>query len=111
MLLDSLDLDPSDLAARAGWALKPEGACKGDVCVPVPAAARESAAALAERLGMPVVHDEVHGLWAVGPATATGRGLDTAEAPEIELPDLDGRAFSLSSLRGKRVVVAAWASW
>jgi hypothetical protein len=111
MLLDSLDLDASDLAERAGWQLKPEGACKGDVCVPLPEEARTSAAGLAQRLGMPVLHDEAHGVWAVGPSSASGRALDTAEAPELVLPDLDGKPFALSSLRGKRVVLAAWASW
>ena len=111
MLLDSLDLDPADLAVRAGWELKPEGACKGDVCVPLPDEARSDAAALAERLGMPVVHDELHRLWAVGPSTATGRALESAVAPELVLPDLEGNEVALSSLRGQRVVLVAWASW
>lgn len=111
MLLDSLDLDPADLAARAGWQLKPEGACKGDVCVPLPEESRASARGLADRLGMPVLHDEAHGVWAVGPATVTGRALESALAPELELPDLDGNVVALSSLRGRKVVLAAWASW
>ena len=111
MLLTSLDIDPADLAERAGWELKPEGACKGDACVPLPADARSSAAALAERLGMPVVQDEIHRLWAVGPSTAAGRALETAVVPELVLPDLDGNELALSSLRGQRVVLAAWASW
>ena len=111
MLLASLDIDPADLAARAGWELKPAGACRGDVCVPLPDEARSSAAALAERLGMPVVQDDFHRLWAVGPSTATGRALQTAVAPELVLPDLDGNEVALSSLRGRRVVLAAWASW
>jgi peroxiredoxin len=32
-------------------------------------------------------------------------------APEITLPDVDGKAIQLSSLRGKIVVVDFWASW
>ena len=40
-----------------------------------------------------------------------GRTLASAECPEITLPDLDGEAFSLSSLRGRKVVLVAWASW
>ena len=81
------------------------------MCVPLGDEARGSAGALAERLGMPVVHDEAHGLWAVGPASVTGRALATAEAPELVLPDLDGNDFALSSLRGRKVVLVAWASW
>ena len=33
------------------------------------------------------------------------------EAPEIALKTIDGKAFSLRSLRGKYVVVDFWASW
>jgi peroxiredoxin len=32
-------------------------------------------------------------------------------APEISLPDPDGNMFSLSSLKGKMVVIDFWASW
>jgi len=32
-------------------------------------------------------------------------------APEITLPDTDGKTFSLSSLKGKYVLVDFWASW
>jgi hypothetical protein len=99
-----------------GWAVKPEGACRGDVCVPLPAEARLDGDRLridvvAERLGAPVVHDDERGVWSVGPATVGGRAIATAEAPELELPDLDGNVFRLSSLRGKKVLLVAWASW
>jgi len=30
---------------------------------------------------------------------------------ELELPDADGNLFKLSSLRGQKVLLAAWASW
>jgi peroxiredoxin len=33
------------------------------------------------------------------------------QAPEISLPDTDGQLFSLSSLRGKYVLIDFWASW
>jgi hypothetical protein len=65
---------------------------------------------LANRLGMPVVHDEEHGLWAVGPEGG-GRFLESAVCPEIVLPDLDGNLFAISSLRGKKVLLVAYASW
>lgn len=32
-------------------------------------------------------------------------------APELTMPDTEGRSFSLSSLRGKYVLVDFWASW
>ncbi len=117
MLLDHLEADPVVFAERTGWEIKPEGACRAEVCVPLPPAARTASGDLdikvvAERLGMPLVHDEAHGLWALGPATAVnGRALPSAVAPELVLPDAAGNEFRLSSLRGQKVVLAAWASW
>jgi hypothetical protein len=116
MILERLDVGADELAAATGWDLKPEGACRGDVCVPLPAEARAAggrvdAEVVAERLGMPLVHDGDHGLWALGPATVGGRALDTAAAPDVTLPDLDGNPFRLSTLHGRKVLLVAWASW
>lgn len=116
MLTERLAAPADELAARTGWVAKPEGLCKGELCVPLPAGARLESDLLdldvvAERLGMPVVHDDQHGLWALGPATASGRALDTAVAPAVELPDVDGNPFKLSSLLGQKALLVAWASW
>jgi hypothetical protein len=117
MILDDLVIDDAAFAQRTGWDVKPEGACKGEVCVPLPAEARFADGRLdtrvvAERLGMPFVTDDAHGLVALGPeTTVNGRVLTTARAPELELPDIDGNPFRLSSLRGQKVLLVAWASW
>jgi hypothetical protein len=114
VILDRLEIDRDELAARTGWQLKPEGACKGDLCVPLGgdrvAEGPVDVRALAERLGMALVHDERRGAWALGP-DSLGRALASAELPDLELPDRHGRPFSLRSLRGTRIVMVAWASW
>ena len=112
MILDSLTVDASEFEARTGWQAKPEGLCKGERCVPLPAgaAAQLDATMLSERLGMPLIHDDVTGVWVLGPE-AGGRALTTAVAPDLELPTLDGAMFRLSSLLGRKVLIAAWASW
>ena len=117
MLLRDLHIEADELAARTGWTIKPEGACKAEICVPLPEGARGTdgridVGVLATRLGMPVVADEAHGLWALGPETAvTGRALSSAVAPELTLPDWRGDEFRLSSLRGRKVALISWASW
>jgi hypothetical protein len=116
VILDQLETDASEFARQTGWTLKPEGACRGDVCVPLPDDARTSDGrvaipAVAERLRMPLLHDESHGVWSLGPASVTGRALATAEAAELSLPDLNGDLVSLESLRGQKVILVAWASW
>jgi len=57
------------------------------------------------------VHDADEGLWSIGPESLGGRTLATAVAPELVLPDFDGNEFRLSSLRGQKVVLLAWAPY
>ena len=115
MLLDRLRVPLTEFEAESGWSLKPQGACRGDVCVPLPADAVQDdvvdVRAVAERLGMPLVHDADAGLWALGPETLSGHALPTAVAPDLALPTLDGTEFRLSSLHGRKVVMVAWAPY
>ena len=108
MIIDRLDEPPADLEQRTGWTVKPEGACRDDVCVPLPSPF--DAVELARRLGMALVADEAHGIWALGPESG-GHALAGPELPDIVLPDRNGRDFALRSLRGTKVIMIAWASW
>lgn len=98
-----------------GWAVKPEGACQGEICVPLPGGALGADGTVdvelvAERLGMPLVREGE--VTSVGPAVLSqGKVLETAVAPDFELPTLDGDLFRLSSLRGQKVVLVAWAPY
>jgi hypothetical protein len=111
MILQSLDIGPEQFAAGTGWVIKPEGACKGDACVPLDRTGGFDLVATTERLGMALVPDEATGLWAVGPESFGNRALTSAEAPELVLSDLAGEEFRLSSLRGQKVLLVAWAPW
>jgi len=111
MILDRLDIDADTFAAGTGWVIKPEGACKGDVCVPLPRNGSFDVVDTANRLGMALVHDEARDVWALGPEAFTGRTLVSAEAPDVVLQDLDGNDFHLSSLRGQKVVIVSWAPY
>ena len=112
MILTSLEVPAAEFKHRTGWAIKPEGACRDDRCVPLPDGAHDpvDVQVLAERLGMPLVRDDAAGLWALGPE-AGGPALASAIAPELELPDADGSTFRLESVRGQKVLLVAWASW
>jgi hypothetical protein len=114
LILEQLEVNPEDLRRGTGWELKPEGLCKDDRCFPLPAGAAADGpldvTVVADRLGMPLVHDERHGVWALGPESGD-HVLASAELPPIVLSDVDGRAFDLTSLRGEKVLIAAWASW
>ena len=117
---ESIWLSAQDMSAATGWDLKPEGLCRGDLCVPL--TSRQTAplqrdgaidaAGFWRAQGHPVVHDAAGGAWVLG-ASASDRAsaLQSLEAPDFELPDLAGRMTSLSQHRGKKVLLATWASW
>lgn len=114
MLSDSLTVSKEAFEAGTGWELKPEGACRGEVCIPLadpPADDTVDLESMARQMNMPLVADADHGLWALGPNSSGARTLISAEAPELTLPDLDGNLFSLSSLRGKKVLMIAWSPY
>lgn len=113
MLLRSLHISSREFEAGTGWSLKPEGACQGHVCIPLsqPVGDVVDVVRVAQDMGMPLVAAEEHGLWALGPAAVGSRALASAEAPDLSLPDLDGAMFSLSSLRGQKVLLYAWAPY
>lgn len=100
----------ADVMARAGWELKPEGACRGDMCVPLGSAATLDE--VAERLGMASVTDDASGRTALGPASVGGRALSSVQAPDLELPLVLGDGvWRLADQRGRRTVIVAWAPW
>ncbi len=117
---DALWLDGAAIEQATGWRWKPEGLCHGDLCVPLPTQAaaelvrdgRLDLAAMWRRSGQPVVHDRASRHWVFGTGAAQRRAaLATLQAPDFELPDLDGRAHRLSHYRGRKVLLATWASW
>jgi peroxiredoxin len=112
---DRLFVDPEVL----GWALKPEGLCRGDVCVPTngePALAATDGTvdveAFARLLGRACAVDAEHGVAVVGETSADRRALAVDRtAPDFELPDLDGKPVALHDYAGKKRIIATWASW
>ena len=119
---DALWLAPAELARAAGWELKPEGLCRDALCVPVPPGAawvrgrdgdlRVDLAGLSRHMGQPVAASPEYAVWSIGEAAddAADR-LRSLEAPDFTLPDLSGRLHALSSFRGRKVFLLAWASW
>ncbi|MBL8675558.1 MAG: hypothetical protein IPK81_14700 [Rhodospirillales bacterium] len=113
---DGLWVGGADAERALGWTLKPEGMCRGDVCVPLLAAetrdGRVDLAAFWRRLGHPVVRAESGDVWSLGTGAATRReSLEGLAAPDFTLAGLDGAPRSLSELRGRKVFLTTWASW
>ena len=65
-----------------------------------------------ESLGRPVLRDSAATTWMIGESAADrSRGLESLEAPDFTLPDIEGKLHSLSDFRGKKVFLSTWASW
>lgn len=116
-------LSPDDLERTLGWTLKPQGFCRGEVCMPVSPSAgvvggdvvRGDAvdlAAFAELLARPIVVDLEAGAACLGDsARERGAIMRGGMAPDFTLPDLSGHSHSLGDYRGRKALLIAWASW
>jgi hypothetical protein len=109
---------PAVLDTLFGWHLEPQGMCRGDVCIPLPAEARPGPdglvdlPTLASLLGRPSVADPAAGVVAVGVERDTRRrALRDLALPDFTLPDLDGRPVSSTSWRDRKHLVLAFSSW
>ena len=109
----------ADVPAALGWERKPQGWCRGDICIPARIAAvveRDGdlvdLAAFADLVERPYAAAPGLGVAAIG-ASATERAaaLAEGEAPDFELRDVSGVPHRLSDLRGRKVALVFWASW
>jgi peroxiredoxin len=109
-------VDGAALAEATGWVLKPEGLCKGDVCVPLlgrPVAGPDGSVDLVEwgaALGLPLAVDADHAVAALAPA-AHEVAVPGGEAPDLELPAPDGTVHRFGDQAGRKRLLVTWASW
>jgi hypothetical protein len=117
---DALWCPAGEAEAATGWVAKPEGLCRGPVCVPVPTGRerefvdgpRVNLAALWRHLGRPAVHSARGHVWVLAESAGErAAALASLEAPDFTLPDPAGRMHRLSDYRGKKVLLVTWASW
>jgi hypothetical protein len=113
---DALWVRKGDLPAINEFELKPQGACRADICVPI---AKDMVrgdyfdlTTFAKKIGQSVVADVDAQIWSFGEIPSLrGSFLEGRMAPDFVVPDRAGRPVHLSSLRGKKVLVVTWASW
>ena len=112
----------NELAGATGWQMKPQGACLGELCVPLPDDKREEWIAdaddwvwfnyseFADMIGQKYVHDS--DVWSLSSVPATRQvGLECGIAPDFEVTDRNGDTLRLSDFRGHKVVLFTWSSW
>jgi hypothetical protein len=105
-----------DLPRVNGFEVKPEGACRADLCIPIPKTMVRgdefSLTGFAKKVGEVVVSDADARVWSFGEIqTLRGNFMNGRVAPDVTIPDRHGRPVALSSFRGKKVLLITWASW
>jgi hypothetical protein len=125
-LTSPIDLwvSPDDLVKVTGLELKPEGACVGDICIPIKqdqdsalfVTRRGSnwvnATGLAKMVGQSVAVDYDANVWSFGEIpNAHSASLAEGMAPDFAMQDREGNTIKLSDYRGKKVIIMTWASW
>jgi len=111
-------VSPGALHAALGWEIKPEGICRGDLCIPlhdqtaVIRADGVDLVAAARLIGSETLIDTTSSIVAVSlPAQNRHLSLIGRQAANFTLPDLDGNLHSLNEFEGKRRLLVAFATW
>ena len=119
--LDKAEADARDLWVRSAdlprineFELKPQGACRADICIPVSKDLSRgqwfNLTGFARKTGEAFVADS--GVWSFGEIPLLRGGFyNSRMAPDFAVPDRAGRVVHLSDFRGKKVLVITWASW
>lgn len=104
----------ADLPRINEFEVKPQGACRADICIPIPKTLKQgdwfNLTGFARKIGEAFVADS--GVWSFGEVPVLRRSfLDSRVAPDFAVPDRKGRVVHLSDFKGKKVLVITWASW
>jgi hypothetical protein len=101
-----------------GWELRPEGLCRGDVCVPrrpndhLLVDDRIDIVAFGAALRRPVALEASAGIAVLADSPEEhAEAIAGGTAPPFTLPDLDGNPVSLTDFHGRKKLLLAWASW
>jgi hypothetical protein len=120
--LDRVRPDPKDLWVRKAdlkkindFEVKPQGACREDMCIPIPKNLKSgdwfNLSGFARKTGETVIKDD-SGVYSFGEIPLVrGAFYNSRVAPDFAVPDRKGRVVHLSDFRGKKVLVVTWASW
>jgi hypothetical protein len=104
----------ADLPRINDFEVKPQGACRADMCIPVSKDLKNgewfNLTGFARKIRQTFVADS--GVWSFGEIPAIrGAFYQSRLAPDFAVPDRSGRVVHLADFRGKKVLVVTWASW
>ena len=103
-----------DLPRINEFEVKPQGACRADVCIPLSKTLKNgdwfNLTGFAHKIGETVVADQ--NVYSFGEIPVLRGGFYNSRiAPDFAVPDRKGKLVHLSDFRGKKTLVITWASW
>src|ERR1700733_4606805 len=106
----SLWVRQTDLPTINDFHVKPEGACRADLCIPIAKTMKQgewfNLTAFAHKVGQSYVNDPTSHAWSFGEIpSVTGSYSTSRIAPDFAVPDRKGKIVPLSDFRGKKVLV------
>jgi hypothetical protein len=111
---DNLWVHSKDLPRINEFEVKPQGACRADVCIPLSKNLKNgewfNLTGFAHKIGETVVSDQ--NVYSFGEIPVLRGGFYNSRiAPDFAVPDRKGKVVHLSDFRGKKTLVITWASW
>ena len=111
-------IDSGDLVGATGWKLRPEGLCKGSICIPVRNLQELTdgksldLTEFARLMKLNILIDAQRKIVALGEqAENRSASMSTLDAPDFTLPDIHGRQVSFSDYNRRKRLLLAWSSW
>lgn len=114
----------ADLKRATRFVVKPQGICRDELCFPIPKSRKAQFVKAQKRVNwfnlsefarlvkQPVAQDDKHAVYYFGARADERNGhINSLEAPDFTLSDLNGKQHSLADFRGKKVLLVTWASW
>lgn len=113
-------INPNDLKRVNGFELKPEGACYGEICVPLSDQILQTVngeklfnlTAFSRLLDQPYVRDLGTAVWSFSEIPVKRKNMMVdAMAPDFSVTDRRGQVINMSDLKGKKALIVTWSSW
>ena len=107
-------IKPADLPRINEFVIKPQGACREDICIPLPKALKRNGwinlCGFARKLKQSVVNEG--SVWSFGELPLLRNGfLESRVAPDFAIKDRAGKTVRLTDFRGRKILLLSWASW
>jgi len=104
----------ADLPAVNGFTVKPQGACRDEICIPLAKTLKKSnwvnLSGFARKVRQPLVNEGA--TWSLGEMPALRSGfLQSRIAPDFAAKDRQGKTVHLKDFRGRKILLLTWASW